>query len=305
MATVSVSDTTSPYVPIPLTGLAGRGPMAFQLYLRTAADTWVLYRDTNSQLGEDQVERLISEGVTELHIRPHDRAAYLHRIELALSDVLNERRTPIERRVDVLHGVATTIASEVLTGKLDKDGVNRAQRMLVNASALVLREQSAFVALRGLLGASHSLTQHSVSVAFLSMGLARSVLSPDPTTLVHAGLGGMFHDIGRVGYEELEHDPEHTQRGASMLQRYGMPKEVVEVALAHHERWDGSGFPRMLRGDAILPIARVVGIADVFDEVYGSQKTPVGVFDALRILAQAYRGCFEERVAMNFVKLFR
>lgn len=300
-----VSETTTGYVPIPLTGLAGRGPVTFQVYLRTSASTWVLYRDTNSHVGEDQVERLMTEGVTELFIRPHDRAAYLHRIESTLGDVLNERRTPIERRVDVLYGVATTVASEVLSGKIGGDGLLRAQRMLVNASGLVLREQSAFSALRRLMGASHSLAQHSVTVAFLSMGLARNVLAADPTTLVHAGLGGLFHDLGKIGYENLEHDPEHTQRGFEQLTRMGLPREVALAALEHHERWDGSGFPRMLRADQIQPLSRVVGIVDVFDEVYSSQKSPVGVFDALRILAQAYRGCFEERVAMQFVKLFR
>jgi hypothetical protein len=51
--------------------------------------------------------------------------------------------------------------------------------------------------------------------------------------------------------------------------------------------------------------AHLVGIVDVFDEIYSEQRVPIGVFDALRILAQAYRGCFEERVAMSFVRLFR
>lgn len=305
MATGVVTDPALSYVPVPLTGLSGRGPVPFPIYLRTADSTWVLYRDMNSHVGEDQIERLAAEGIGELYIRPKDRGNYLHRVEGALGDILADRRATIERRVDVLHGVATTVASEVLVGSLDTEGISRAQRLLVNTSGLVLREQSAFAALRGLLGASHSLTQHSVTVAFLAMGLARNVLSPDPTTLVHAGLAGLFHDIGRVGHEELDHDPEHARRGWSKLQQFGMPKEIADAALSHHERWDGSGFPRMLCGDEIVPFARVVGIADVFDEVYSSQKTPVGVFDALRILAQAYRGCFDERVAANFVKLFR
>jgi putative nucleotidyltransferase with HDIG domain len=305
MATALVTEPTTSYVPIPLTGLAGRGPVVFQLYLRTAAETWVLYRDTNSQIGEDHIERLLQEGVEELFIRPHDRHAYLQRIERSLGEVLNERRTPVERRVDVLHGVAVAIADDVLAREVDTAGLARAQRMLVNASGLVLREQGAFAALRTLLGASHSLAQHSVTVAFLAMGLARGLLSADPTTLVHAGLGGLFHDIGRVGYEELEHDPEHPQRGYRMLQRHGVPAEVATAALQHHERWDGSGFPGLLRGDAISPLARLIGIVDVFDEVYSAQKTTVGVFDALRILAQAYRGCFEERLATHFVRLFR
>lgn len=305
MAAGIATESKLGHLPVPLCGLAGRGPVLFPLYLRTSADTLVLYRDTNAQVGEDQLDRLFQEGVRELYIRPADREAYLRRVESGLAEILADKRATVERRADVLHGVSTMVAEEVMSRRLDKDGLQRVQRMMVGASSLMVREKAAFGALRSLMSASHSLAQHSVTVSFLSMGLARQMLSSDPTTLVHAGLAGMFHDIGRIGHEDLDHDPDHTERGHQTLRSFGLPPEVAEVALAHHERWDGTGFPRMLRGNAIPPLARLVGIVDVFDEVYSSQRTPVGVFDALRILAEAYRGCFEDRMAVHFVKLFR
>jgi putative nucleotidyltransferase with HDIG domain len=305
MAAGIATETRLGHLPVPLCGLAGRGPLQFPLYLRTTAETLVLYRDTNAQIAEDQLERLFQEGVRELYIRPTDRGVYLHRVEVGLAEILNDKRASVERRADVLHGVAAMVADEVLSQRLDRDGLQRVQRMLVGASSLVLREKGAFGALRGMLGASQSLSQHSVSVSFLTMGLARQVMGADPTTMVHAGLGGMFHDIGRVGNEDLDHDPDHTERGYQTLRQLGLPVEVAQVALSHHERWDGTGFPQMLRGQAIPAMARLVGLVDVFDEVYSTQKTPVGVFDALRILAEAYRGCFEDGIAIQFVKLFR
>jgi putative nucleotidyltransferase with HDIG domain len=149
------------------------------------------------------------------------------------------------------------------------------------------------------------LASHSLTVAFLSMGLARIVLGGDGGTLVHAGLAGLLHDVGKVGHEELDHDPEHTLRGADLLRSLGMPPPVVDAARAHHERWDGTGFPAGKQGAAIPELARIVGIVDSFDKVYSQQSPRVGVFDALRILAQAYRGCFDERLAVGLVKLFR
>ena len=52
-------------------------------------------------------------------------------------------------------------------------------------------------------------------------------------------------------------------------------------------------------------MARVVGLVNTFDKVYTTQQPRVGVFDALRILAQAYRGCFEPKLAAGLISLFR
>jgi putative nucleotidyltransferase with HDIG domain len=149
------------------------------------------------------------------------------------------------------------------------------------------------------------LATHSLTVGFLGMGLARILFDADAASLVLAGLAGVLHDVGRVGHEAIEHDPEHAERGAAILRGLGLPLPVVEAARSHHERFDGSGYPRGLRGARIPELARVVGIVDTFDKVYSGHQPRVGVFDALRILAQAYRGCFDEHLAQGLVRLFR
>ncbi len=290
---------------MPLCGIAGRGPLTFPVFLRTASATLVLYRDASAKIADDQVDRLFQEGVREFWVREQDRAAYLHRVESSLAEVLADRRATVAHRADVLHGVAVTIADELLQGRVDRDGVARAQRMLVSASGMLLRESGAFAAVRAMLGASDSLAQHSVKVAFLAMGLARHALSAEPATVVQAGLAGMFHDIGSVGHEDAGHDPDHAQRGFALLKQLGLSGEIAAAAQSHHERWDGSGYPHALRGATIPPLARVVGIVDAFDEVYSSQQEHVRVFDALRALAEAWKGCFEGPLAAHFVKLFR
>lgn len=305
MGTVAAADQRTGYAAVPLVGLASRDPLPFPLYLKTAVDTWILYRDLTSRLGEEHLERLLAEGVRELFVRDEDLGAYHARVERHLDAVLADRSVPIERRAEVLYGVATQAATELFARPLGRDGVLRAQRLLVGTSGLVLREQRSFQALRVLLAASKSLAEHSVTVGFLAIGLCKHVLSAEPNVMVQAGLAGLFHDIGRVGHEELTHDPEHAQRGHDMLHRLGLLPQVCEAVLYHHERCDGSGLPRGLRGDAIPELARIVGLVDIFDKIYSGQRPRVGVFDALRIMAQAYRGCFDERHAAKFVCMFR
>lgn len=293
------------FVAVPLVGLVGKDGVPFALYLRTADDVWVLYHPAAAALDESHIGRLLAEGMTQLYIRAEDRAAYLQRIEHVLDRVLLDRAMPIERRADVLHGVALHVADELLTAPPDRPTVHRAQRVMMAASGLVLREPQGFVALRRVLSASEGLASHSLTVAFLAMGLARVTLGGDAATLLQAGLAGLLHDIGRVGYEELDHDPDHVARGADLLRGLAVPAAVVDAVRAHHERHDGSGYPAALAGPQIPELARLIAIVDTFDTIYSTHQPRVSVFDSLRVLAQAYRGCFDERVAQAFVKLFR
>ncbi|MBK8100655.1 MAG: HD domain-containing protein [Planctomycetes bacterium] len=293
------------YAPVPLLGLAGREPLRFPVFLRTSATTWVLYKDVATAVNEEHLGRLQAEGCHELYIRESDRAAYYQRIEGELDGILKDKNTPLERRADVLHGVALAAAEDLLGKRPDAERIARTKKVMIATSGLLLREQQGFQAVRRVLGASKGLVTHSLTVSFLAMGLARHVLSAEANVLLLAGMSGMLHDVGKVGYEQLDHDPEHTQRGAQILASLGVPGPVIDAAAAHHERHDGSGFPHGLRGAQIPEMARLVGLVDAFDKVYSTQQPRVGVFDALRILAQAYRGCFDERLALGFIKLFK
>lgn len=307
MAAAPSTTTANPttYTAIPLTGLVGKEPPPFPLYLRTADNTWVLYHAAGAPLDEAHLGRLQAEGLQQLFLRDTDRNAYFARVEQSLDQVLLDRHMPLERRADLLHGVALRVADSLLSGAPNRASVQRAQKVMMATSGLLLREQNGFAAIRRLMGASQGLVAHSLTVGFLSMGLSRLVVGGDGGTLVLAGLAGLLHDVGKVDYEDLDHDPEHTTRGAEILRGLGLPTPIVDAARSHHERFDGSGFPQALKGSEIPELARIVGIVDSFEKVYSTQVPRVSVFDALRILAQAYRGCFDERLALGLVKLFR
>jgi putative nucleotidyltransferase with HDIG domain len=282
-----------------------RDAQTSEFYLRTADHTWVMYHAAGAPRDEAHLGRLQAEGVQQLFLRDSDRNAYFARVEQSLDQVLLDRHMPLERRADLLHGVALRVADSLLSGSPDRAAVQRAQKVMMATSGLLLREQNGFAAIRRLMGASQGLVAHSLTVGFLSMGLARLVAGGDGGTLVLAGLAGLLHDVGKVDYEELDHDPEHTTRGAAILRGLGLPAPIVEAARSHHERFDGSGFPQALKGPEIPELARIVGIVDSFEKVYSTQVPRVGVFDALRIMAQAYRGCFDDKLALGLVQLFR
>ncbi|MFN3244770.1 MAG: HD-GYP domain-containing protein [Planctomycetota bacterium] len=305
MGGTATREQQTTYTAIPMAGLVGADAVPFPLYLRTASKTWVLYRPADTVLDESHIGRLHAEGVPHLFIQDEHRAHYFQRVEREIDAVLLDKELPLDNRADVLQGVAMMVADELLRAQPDERTVRRAHKVMMATSGLMLRESQGFHALRRVLQAGPGLARHSLTVAFMSMGLARVVLTRDPATLATIGLAGLLHDVGKVGHEDLEHDPEHTTRGADYLRSLNLPAMAVDAALFHHECHDGSGFPRGLRHEEIPEGARIVGLVNLFDKIYSAQEPRVGVFDALRILAQAYRGCFDERMAQGLVKLFR
>lgn len=121
--------------------------------------------------------------------------------------------------------------------------------------------------------------EHVHRVARTSMGVAAELgLSQVEIELI--GRASPLHDVGKIGVpdgillkpgkltaEEFEIVKTHTIIGASILEHGRSPliQAAQEIALTHHERWDGSGYPQQLAGESIPLWGRIVAVADVFD----------------------------------------
>lgn len=124
---------------------------------------------------------------------------------------------------------------------------------------------------------SDAALRHVRRVALLSQLIAEKIkLDADLIALLVAY--APLHDVGKVslparlvrgGHRFTDGDraemESHTLLGAELLRRGGAPLLGQQIALHHHERWDGSGYPRGLQGEAIPLLARIVAAADVYD----------------------------------------
>jgi len=94
---------------------------------------------------------------------------------------------------------------------------------------------------------------------------------------IHAALFDIIHDHTRLTPDERRAIATHPQRGADVLAPLGgIFPELPESVLSHHERWDGRGYPRGLKGRQIPFAARIVSIADTFDAVAHSRRYRAG-----------------------------
>jgi putative nucleotidyltransferase with HDIG domain len=124
---------------------------------------------------------------------------------------------------------------------------------------------------------------HSGRVGQLAALLGRE-LDLDEKTLSSIEIGGYLHDIGKLGIEDailLKADDlttgernvirEHTAIGMGILEPVELAEDVVDFVQNHHERLDGSGYPRGLAQEQISMVARIAAVADMYDALTSSR----------------------------------
>ncbi len=126
--------------------------------------------------------------------------------------------------------------------------------------------------------------QHSVRVRELTLLLAGQ-LGIDGTALKDIGRGALLHDIGKIGIpdavllkpgaftpDEFEVMKQHPSIGFAFLKGSSFLKPAAEIVLAHHEKFDGTGYPRGLRGEEICLGARIFAVVDVYDALRSPRR---------------------------------
>ncbi|MDP1717527.1 MAG: HD domain-containing phosphohydrolase, partial [Burkholderiales bacterium] len=99
----------------------------------------------------------------------------------------------------------------------------------------------------------------------------------------------------------------HSQSGYDVLKEVQFPWAVAEVALQHHERMDGSGYPQGLKGEAIMIEARIMAVADVIEAMFSHRpyRPALGIETALAEIERGRGSAYDAVVADACLKLFR
>jgi len=157
---------------------------------------------------------------------------------------------------------------------------------------------------------------HSLNVTMLAMMIARDIKLPREVASA-MGVGSMFHDLGvrnipdkvLTKTEAWSHSEQHLYEthcavGTEMGQQLKFPAAAVAIVRDHHEMYDGSGYPRHLKGEEIGVLARIVGIANYYDRLCNPVNGTPGLtpHEALSLMFAKNRGKFDPKLLQVFIR---
>jgi len=140
---------------------------------------------------------------------------------------------------------------------------------------------------------------HTLRVTELTLKLAES-MGISKQDLVHVRRGALLHDIGKLGVpdqillkpdkltnEEWEIMHQHPNYALEMLKPISYLRPALDIPYCHHEKWDGSGYPRGLKGEQIPLMARIFAVVDVWDALTSDRP---------------YRPAWTEEKALEYIR---
>ena len=161
--------------------------------------------------------------------------------------------------------------------------------------------------------------QHSTNVSQYAVLLAQKLgLSRDDIQTVK--VAGLLHDIGKIGIpesilkkagkltnEEYEIMKSHVEKSIEMIHYLPNMNYVIPAVVSHHERYDGKGYPRGIKGEEIPFLGRILAVCDSFDAMISKRayKEPLSVEYAMGELERNKGTQFDPKVADAFIELIK
>jgi putative nucleotidyltransferase with HDIG domain len=244
-----------------------------------------------------------------------ETAANPELVELPVQVSIQEEAKRAAKICATAKDAVVSMFQEVRMGKAIS--AEAAGELVDEIAASVMRNPGALISLARLKTADDYTYMHSVAVCALMVALARQ-LGLDAEQVRQAGMAGMLHDLGKALMPmEVLNKPgkltdaefaiikSHPVEGHRLLVEGGTVGAIpLDVCLHHHEKMDGSGYPKRLKGEDISLMAKMGAVCDVYDAITSNRPYKAGwdPAESIRKMTEWTKGHFDERVFQAFVR---
>ena len=204
------------------------------------------------------------------------------------------------------------IAELTITFNIMLESINRSKNELLAAYNSTLIGWSRAAELR-----DNETEMHMQNVAGMSTQLARRMGFPE-AQMIHFERGALLHDVGKIGVpdhilrkpgaltpEERREMEKHPLYARAMLAPIQYLNPALDIPTYHHERWDGSGYPEGLAGEAIPEAARIFAIVDVWDALVSNRvyRAALPQEKVIEMIKEGRGSHFDPRVVDAFLSM--
>ncbi|WP_319470876.1 HD-GYP domain-containing protein [uncultured Pseudodesulfovibrio sp.] len=298
--------------------------------VRLSSEVWehlpFLYTEPGPITSDEQVDRIRSEGYLHAFIQTADAEPMEKKLDRLLTERLRtpptKPRVPFDEEIRVAEvayknaiGQARRIIHDVKLGK--KVDYEASVETVDNIVDSAVRNPDTLLCLSKLSNYDEYTYAHSINVSTIAVVFGE-YLGMSRDELVQLGIAGMLHDLGktavpsriinkraRLTTDEFDIIKRHPQYGHDILKRQeDIPAEILDAVRNHHEKYNGSGYPRQRTKDEIPPFARILSLADVYDALTSdrSYKEAILPNKALAIMYGMREQDFDPLEVQMFIK---
>jgi HD-GYP domain-containing protein (c-di-GMP phosphodiesterase class II) len=310
--------TAEEFCPVDLDGLVDDTLLDFDLYLSAGAQRFVFYRSRSLPFTSRHRHRLIDNNVPMLYIRTADRQQYLQYLEHHLDQVMTNPEVTQPKKAQLLYSVSQTVMQETFEQPRSQMIVPRTRKMAARTVDFVLHNNRSLGQLARLMTTDYYTYTHSINVCVFGVTLARQLGLPDDEVKEYA-VGALLHDLGKaevdkelltrpgpLSQEEMEAVRAHVVIGEQLLREHHSLSALAMIPVSqHHEKLDGTGYPRKIAGEDFHLFGRITAIADMFDAMtskrsYQRAFTPL---ETLKMMREDMKPKFDQEILERFIKM--
>lgn len=285
---------------------------------------------------QKQIKKIIEHGIKEVNINEAKGIAAQEKqpenvlpeknspvadVSEALKCAIQDRKMPPETKAHAVHMHSVNMLNNLWQNPTGEN-IAEFKKGIVSVVELILSDDATKQHLLQLTTYDYNTYIHSVNVGVLAISLAKALFVKDNKHDMHAlGAGFFLHDIGKIHISEaiINKPAKLTDEEMTIMRKHpGMgfthlveTKQIDDecrlIVLQHHERHDGSGYPKRIRGEEIHTYGRICSVADVFDALVSKRpyKAQLQPFEALKVMKEEMLDHFHKEIFERFVLLFK
>ena len=275
------------FVPVPVGKLHGDRKLVAPIFLRID-DRFIKFKNAEDELESEKLDYFIQKNVKSIFINLDDlekvmswlKAVGEQVVEEIVSEVGEQHRELVQKSEQVREKVFDTFTDMEMDSGIAEILQSQVQEFIEEVKEL---KESKAVLVK-MLKDNSSIADHSMNTANVAVFMAMVLGHGNYQVLEDIYMGALFHDYAKlkISPEVLENSKnqkynqaiqDHPRKSALAVSKMeNMREAVARIAEQHHECYNGSGFPKGLKGDQIFGLASIVSMANIFDNIVVENK---------------------------------
>ncbi|MCU0710555.1 MAG: HD domain-containing protein [Pirellula sp.] len=288
-----------------------------RLYIKDEQENYVLYREAELPIDQDDIQRLKKRGVRWLYIEDAAKETYRERMRAI---AFGNTPVPTSTRIAAISGIVRD-AMETTFATNDDEIICNATKTLSNVAAnMICREDFGLKDILPVLHHDYGTFTHSTNVSYYS-GVLADALGYSRDDVEEIVRGALLHDLGKLDIDiKILNKPDKlTDREFRIIKQHpiqgfvrltnqpGVTFGQLMMTYQHHEKLDGSGYPVGIGADEIHPWAKICSVADVFEALTSHRpyRKPMPTPSALAILERGIDNTFDGEIVSCWKSLIK